>query len=186
VNEYASDQPDPMTLPDHRRREVAISPIEQQTLTHATADLRAGNWSALSLDYFLLHVLRLLREKNRAGHTDTHAPQQPRWLASALCELSSNRQHFQSTRALARLAGRSPEHLSRELRRWTGRTPTDVINEARMTHAARCLIESDDKIISIALDCGIQNLGYFYRLFRDTFGTSPQAYRLHHRSIVGH
>jgi AraC family cel operon transcriptional repressor len=155
--------------------------MEQRELTQATAGLRAGDWSALSIDYVLLHLLRLLRGKH---HADSSAPQMPGWLASALGQVSVNRQHFQSTRALARLAGRSPEHLSRELRRWTGKTPTDVINEARMTYAARALIESGDKIMTIALDCGIQNLGYFYRLFQRTFGTSPQAYRIHHRSIV--
>lgn len=179
---YAGDLPDPLTARDHRQRAFTLTPLEFRELSHSTTDLHAGNRTALAIDFFLLNLLRLLRGQRR---TTTSATELPEWLATALRQVGTDQQHFQSTRTFARLAGRSPEHLARELRRRTGKTPTDIINEARMTYAARRLIESGDKIMTIALDCGIQNLAYFYRLFQRTYGTAPQAYRRHHQSIVG-
>jgi AraC family cel operon transcriptional repressor len=80
--------------------------------------------------------------------------------------------------ALARLAKRSPEHVAREFRRYLNWTPTDVINDARMSYAADRLAASDDKITTIALDCGLENLGHFYRLFQARYGCTPRAYRV--------
>jgi AraC-like DNA-binding protein len=64
------------------------------------------------------------------------------------------------------------------LRRHLGMTGTEFVNEARLQHAARELRLSDRPIAEIALDCGYDNLGYFYRRFKARFGRPPRQYRL--------
>ena len=86
--------------------------------------------------------------------------------------------------AFMRLAGRSPEHVARTLKRFTGRTPTDVVNEARLTEAARRLCMTDDEIIEVADACGFENLSYFYRLFRQRYGQSPRRYRMLNHAVA--
>jgi AraC family cel operon transcriptional repressor len=46
-----------------------------------------------------------------------------------------------------------------------------------MAFAANRLLTTEDAILDIALDCGFQNLGHFYRLFHSKYGFSPFAYR---------
>ncbi len=86
--------------------------------------------------------------------------------------------------ALARLAGRSPEHISREFRRYLDRTPTEVINDARTSHAADRLATTDDDIFSIVLGCGLENVSHFYRLFRARYICTPRVYRLRQQSAI--
>ena len=46
-----------------------------------------------------------------------------------------------------------------------------------MEHAARMLAGSDDSISQIALECGLENLSHFYRMFRGHYALTPRAYR---------
>jgi len=90
----------------------------------------------------------------------------------------------QGTPALARLAGRSPQHVNALLRTHYGQTATDVLNQARLDYAAVQLQMSTAKIMDICLECGFQNLGHFYRIFRGQFGVTPRAYRLRSQTAV--
>ena len=43
---------------------------------------------------------------------------------------------------------------------------------------------TDRKILDIALECGLGNLGYFYRLFAKQYGLTPRQYRLRQQALV--
>jgi AraC family cel operon transcriptional repressor len=88
------------------------------------------------------------------------------------------------TAALARRAGRTPQHLNATLKKWRGITCTDAVNEARMDVAARELRTSTKKIIEICFDCGLQNLAHFYKLFHRRYGMTPRLYRAKHHAVV--
>ena len=81
-------------------------------------------------------------------------------------------------RALFELAGRTPEHVARTLKKHTGKTPTDLVNEARMAYASGQLQTTTREILDIAMESGFSSLSHFYALFRRTFGLSPHRYRL--------
>ena len=49
-----------------------------------------------------------------------------------------------------------------------------------MQYAATALGSSDRSISDIALDCGIENMSHFYKLFRAHYGVTPRAYRMVH------
>lgn len=163
-------------------RAITLSPFDQRELGSLALELAGGNRGALTTDRFLLKVLALLSGAPRTSPL-RRAP--PGWVATVLQTVSGEPRHFQSTRSLAALAGYSPEHVARALRRFTGRTPTEVINEARMIYAARRLTDGEDDILTIALDCGFQSLGHFYRLFLRAYGMPPDAFRRHHLAIIG-
>jgi len=63
------------------------------------------------------------------------------------------------------------------MKRVTGISPSDFINEKRMTHAARQLTGTSESLQDIATDCGIPNLSHFHKLFRTTYKLTPHAYR---------
>lgn len=67
--------------------------------------------------------------------------------------------------------------LSREIRRRTGRTFTELTQERRLNQAAWLLKNTRQKVSDIALSVGYENVSYFHRIFGKRFGLSPKKYR---------
>ncbi|HYE04303.1 MAG TPA: AraC family transcriptional regulator [Planctomycetota bacterium] len=171
--------PDPFAA--GARRHLALSAEELAALGGFAAELEAGARTRAALDRFLLNLLWLVR----AHLTAPTASAPPAWLARALAALADDPRRLQAgANALVAATGKSAEHVAREARRHYGRTPTDLVNDARIAWAARRLTESDARIIDLCLDCGLSNLGHFYRLFRARVGETPHRWRARHRGIV--
>jgi AraC-like DNA-binding protein len=68
--------------------------------------------------------------------------------------------------------------LSREIKRKTGKNYTQLVQEKRLAQAAFLLKNTDRNVDDIANAVGYENMGYFHRIFKDSFGISPRAYRL--------
>ena len=66
---------------------------------------------------------------------------------------------------------------SRECRKWLDKTPTDVVNELRLDHAANQLAHTNLSIVGIAQSVGFLNMSHFYRLFRARFRLTPAEHR---------
>lgn len=67
--------------------------------------------------------------------------------------------------------------LSREIRRQTGKTFTELIQRKRMSQAASLLRTTALTVEAISRSVGYENVSYFHRLFRSTFGMTPRQYR---------
>lgn len=156
---------------------IRLSPEQSVELRRAADDLARNRQGRLELEGFLLRLLVLLRRGN-TDEAPVDAEALPGWLAHALREYAQPEHLPGGTERLAALAGKCPEHVNRTLRRHLGMTGTEFVNEARLQHAARELRLSDRPIAEIALDCGYDNLGYFYRRFKARFGRPPRQYRL--------
>jgi AraC-like DNA-binding protein len=78
---------------------------------------------------------------------------------------------------LARAAGLSRAHFSREFRRAFGETPHAYLMTRRMERAASLLRTTDHSVAEICLDVGLTGVGSFTTAFTRTFGRSPTAYR---------
>ena len=160
-------------------RTYQMDEFQLAAIRQAAGWLRSGMRDRLQTETFLLSVLALLQ----ADRFNTKEKAAPAWIREACSAIGQNRNFAGGMPALARLAERSPEHISREFRRYLDRTPTDVINDARTSHAADRLATTDDEILTIALDCGLENLSHFYRVFRSRYNCTPRAYRLRQRSV---
>lgn len=67
--------------------------------------------------------------------------------------------------------------LSREIKRRTGRTYTELLQERRLQQAAWLLMNTKQKVSDIALAVGYENASYFHRIFQKRFSLSPKKYR---------
>lgn len=67
--------------------------------------------------------------------------------------------------------------LSRLIRRKTGKSYTELLQEKRLSQAAWLLRNTDRTVDEIARSVGYENMTYFHRLFRERFGQSPKQYR---------
>src|ERR1700710_2147705 len=81
---------------------------------------------------------------------------------------------------LARAAGLSPAHFSREFRRAFGETPHQYLLTRRLERAAALLRNTDRSVADICFAVGLQSVGSFTTSFGRTFGISPTAYRAAH------
>jgi len=78
---------------------------------------------------------------------------------------------------IARRVGMSRSALCHYFKRVTGRTLTDFINEIRIGHARKLLIETDQTVSEIAYASGFESLSNFNRHFLDLTGVSPTEFR---------
>ncbi len=78
---------------------------------------------------------------------------------------------------MARSAGLSRAHFSREFRRAFGESPHSYLLTRRMERAAALLRTTDRSVADVCHSVGLQSLGSFTTSFTRTYGTSPAAYR---------
>ncbi len=67
--------------------------------------------------------------------------------------------------------------LSREIRRRTGSTYTELVQAKRLSQAAYLLTHAQAAVSEVALSVGYENISYFHRIFRKKYGCSPKNYR---------
>lgn len=78
---------------------------------------------------------------------------------------------------LARTAGLSPAHFSREFRQAFGEPPHRYLLTRRLERAATLLRNTDRSITDVCFAVGLTSVGSFTTSFGRTYGMSPSAYR---------
>ena len=77
----------------------------------------------------------------------------------------------------AKLAGMTEVSLSRFFKLRTGKTFIDTLNEVRIGHASRMLIETTHSVNEIAYKCGFNNMSNFNRIFKKKKDSTPKDFR---------
>ncbi len=68
--------------------------------------------------------------------------------------------------------------LSREIKRQTGKTYTELIQAKRLGQAAYLLNTTAMTVLDIAIAVGYDNISYFHRIFQQRYGMTPREYRM--------
>ena len=77
-----------------------------------------------------------------------------------------------------------PVQLGKRFKAGMNKTLKEYINELRLNHAYRLLLETDRKVIDIAYESGFESLRTFNRIFSEAMGDSPSGYRKHRSQKV--
>lgn len=83
---------------------------------------------------------------------------------------------------LADAVGMSPAYLCRVFRQTQGISISDYINRTRIEEAKRLLIETDIKVMELGEQLGVENMQYFFVLFKQATGVTPRQYRMQHKN----
>jgi AraC-like DNA-binding protein len=78
---------------------------------------------------------------------------------------------------MARAAGLSRAHFSREFRRAFGESPHQYLLTRRLERAAALLRTTDNSVAEICFSVGLQSVGSFTTSFTRTYRMSPSAFR---------
>jgi AraC-like DNA-binding protein len=87
---------------------------------------------------------------------------------------------------MARAAGLSRAHFSREFRRAFGESPHSYLLTRRLERAGELLRVTDRSVADICLSVGLQSIGSFTTSFTRTYGMSPTAYRARFPPAAAH
>lgn len=111
------------------------------------------------------------------GFDDRHARSNNRRIAKVFEYLN---EHYADPITLADMAAYAHMHeasFSRFVKRSTGKTFIDSLNEIRLGHATRLLIDTNQTIAEIAYSCGFNNISNFNRIFKRKKNCTPRAFR---------
>ena len=75
------------------------------------------------------------------------------------------------------LSGKSPEHLSRSLKKYYNISPSQLISNLKLNYALNLLMNTNMKIIDICFEAGFVNLSTFYDSFKKQYDTTPREFR---------
>jgi len=78
---------------------------------------------------------------------------------------------------VAKLTNMTETAFSRFFKLHTGMTFINCLNEIRLGHASRLLIETTHSISEIAYECGFNNISNFNRIFKSKKGCTPKDLR---------
>jgi len=82
----------------------------------------------------------------------------------------------------AKLVAMSEVAFSRFFKMRTGKTFVDTLNEVRLGHASRMLIDTTQSINEIAYHCGFNNMSNFNRIFKKKKNCTPKEFRLEYNA----
>ena len=74
--------------------------------------------------------------------------------------------------------------LSREIKKQTGKTYKELLQEKRMQQAVWLLTNTAVSVSDIIESVGYDNTSYFYRKFREKYGVSPKEYRMNQKESL--
>ena len=78
---------------------------------------------------------------------------------------------------MARAAGLSRAHFSREFSAAFGESPHTYLLTRRMERAAALLRNTDRSVAEVCFSVGLRSVGSFTTTFKRTYGVTPTAYR---------
>jgi AraC-like DNA-binding protein len=82
-----------------------------------------------------------------------------------------------SLEELSRIFGYSPTYLSRMFQKYANTTYKACLNQIRLEHAAKELMNTATPVGEIAINNGFPNSKAFAKMFRDQYGILPSEYR---------
>lgn len=164
----------------HRSPLVTLTPLQQIWFERSFNALLVNPGSLIAIERFLLNFAALVDQAERRNNSAAVS-----WIEKAFQEIQEPANFRKGVRGFVDICNRSGEHVEREVKKLTGNTITDVVNQARMAWASYMLIYSDMEIIDLAEACGFGSHSRFYKVFRDHFGLPPARYRKQTRQAPG-
>ena len=123
----------------------------------------------------LLEIFAGLAERGERSAPQEKAPAQG--VKTAIDYIRGHYRQQITIGELARLTHMSEGHFCRLFKKYTFKTPVQYVNRVRLSAAMELLLESDRKVLDVALDTGFNSLSYFIGVFKESMGCTPTEFR---------
>ncbi|WP_162515259.1 helix-turn-helix domain-containing protein [Paenibacillus pinistramenti] len=101
----------------------------------------------------------------------------PLWLEQALSKMQLKENLSGGLQTLYRLSGRSVGHVNRAFRQYLHQTPTEYLNQLKLKAARNLLLNTELRVVEIALESGFENVSHFYHQFKKFYNQAPLDFR---------
>lgn len=101
----------------------------------------------------------------------------PDWLERTCAKMKMRENFSLGLSRMIELSEKTPEHLSRSVKKYFGITPGEYINKLRLDFAANQLLTTSNSVLDICFDAGFENTVYFHKKFKEKFGETPKQFR---------
>lgn len=128
----------------------------------------------------ILHDLstsRNMRTLSDASFTNQHFTYNSRRIEKAFEYMNNNYDKPITLGEVARLVSMTEVSFSRFIKKRTGNTFIDSLNEIRLGHASRMLIDTTHSVSEISYHCGFNNISNFNRIFKKKKTCTPKEFR---------
>jgi len=122
-------------------------------------------------------ITGLLTECVKATMATKESRSIPQIIHSAMLYLQENYMHRHTLESLGTRFNVNPFYLQKQFKKYVGLSPTEYCIHLRINRAKVLMRSTYATIGEISREVGIENLGYFTRLFKQYEGVTPQAYR---------
>ncbi len=109
--------------------------------------------------------------RNSTGYKSTKR------VKKAITYMEENFENRISVEDMGRVMGMTPSYFSRFFRNSTGQTFHAYLTHIRLIYARRILLEQEETITDIAMNCGFPNVKAFIDAFHREYGTTPAKYK---------
>ena len=137
-----------------------------------------------SIDYFLelISILQDLATSRNQRLISTYSSKNKDFENSDKIKLiyefvQENYQTKISLNEISKMVNMSPVSFNRFIKKRTGKTLIEYVNDTRIGYASRWLIEKDLSIAEVAFKCGFNNIANFNRVFKKSKNCTPSQYR---------
>ncbi|MGI4806384.1 MAG: helix-turn-helix domain-containing protein, partial [Janthinobacterium lividum] len=140
---------------------------------------KSGFDSVLEL-FSILHDLstsRNMQTLSDATFKNEKSNYNSRRIEKAFEYMNANFNREISLAEVSKIANMPEASFSRFIKKRTGITFIDSLNEIRLGHASRMLIDTTHTIAEIAYKCGFNNISHFNRIFKRKKMCTPKEFR---------
>lgn len=144
----------------------------------------------------LYRVLKLLEILNDMAITDDYTllnadgfafetkPQDSTKIDIIFKHVNNNFKNHISLEEIADKVSMTVPAFCRYFKKATGKTFTELVNEYRVVHATKLLLESQLSIADVCFECGFNNFSHFNKQFNEITGKSASNYRKEIKLII--
>lgn len=154
----------------------AIAGLQDRLLS---LDKKNGFDSVLELLSIMhdLSVSRNMRTLSDTSFTNDKFNYNSRRIEKVFEHMNNNYNRQVSLAEVSRIANMPEASFSRFIKKRTGKTFIDSLNEIRLGHASRMLIDTTNTVAEIAYKCGFNNISNFNRIFKRKKFCIPKEFR---------
>lgn len=166
---------------DRSQRGILFSKSTIQRLKSRIMELgqKSGFDSVLELLSILhdLSISRNMQTLSDATFNNEQSHYNSRRIEKAFEYMNANFNREVSLAEVSKIANMPEASFSRFIKKRTGITFIDSLNEIRLGHASRMLIDTTQTIAEIAYKCGFNNISHFNRIFKKKKVCTPKEFR---------
>lgn len=160
-------------------KKYKLNASEMATLNSLCVDLENKKDSQKYIELALVnYLITILIERNLSESSPNESQKIPPWII-LLRSILNSQDNFRNdlNEDILSKFNYTKEHIRRSFKKYIGVSIVDYWNKQKIDYAEYLLVNSDYQISEICEIIGIDNISYFYRLYKAQFGETPKNIR---------